>query len=79
MILWHTGINRDKVVTEKLARAGEILDIKMLDHIIIAGGTGEMYGFREHGLMDQIHRSARSWRATFRGWGRCYGEISRCV
>ena len=50
----------DKATTEKLAKAGEILDIRMIDHIIIAGGTGEMYSFREHGLMDQIYRSARS-------------------
>ena len=50
----------DKVVTKRLAKAGEILDIKMLDHIIIAGGTAEMYSFREHGLMDGITRGARS-------------------
>ena len=40
--------------TEKLAKAGEILDIRMIDHIIIAGGSGEMYSFREHGLMDNM-------------------------
>ena len=44
----------DKAVTEKLAKAGEILDIRMIDHIIIAGGSGEMYSFREHGLMDNM-------------------------
>ena len=50
----------DKVVTEKLAKAGEVLDIKMLDHIIIAGGTGEMFSFRENGLMDEINNNIRS-------------------
>ena len=51
----------DKEVTKRLAKAGEILDIKMLDHIIIAGGSAEMYSFREHGLMDEITRESRSW------------------
>ena len=50
----------DMAVTEKLAKAGEILDIRMLDHIIIAGGTGEMFSFQEHGLMDEVRSKNRT-------------------
>ena len=50
----------DKTVTEKLATAGKYLDIPLLDHCIIAGGTGEMYSFKANGLMDEIRQNMRS-------------------
>lgn len=50
----------DKVVTKKLAKAGEILEIKLLDHCIVAGGTGELYSFAEHGLMEEAKGKMRS-------------------
>ena len=50
----------DKTVTEKLATAGKYLDIPLLDHCIIAGGTGEMYSFKANGLMDEIKQNMRS-------------------
>ena len=50
----------DKAVTEKLATAGKYLDIPLLDHCIIAGGTGEMYSFKANGLMDEIRHNMRS-------------------
>lgn len=41
----------DKEVTERLMACGEFLDIKMLDHIIVAGETGEMLSMKSEGLM----------------------------
>ena len=41
----------DKEVTERLMACGEFLDIKMLDHIIVAGETGEMLSMKYEGLM----------------------------
>lgn len=42
----------DEQVTASLVRAGEILQIKILDHIIIAAHTDEYLSFREAGYMD---------------------------
>ncbi len=44
----------DKEVTEKLLRCGDLMEIRMLDHIIIGSGTGEMFSFKSNGLMDRI-------------------------
>lgn len=41
----------DKEVTERLMACGEFLDIKMLDHIIVAGETGKMLSMKSEGLM----------------------------
>ena len=41
----------DKEVTERLMACGEFLDIKMLNHIIVAGETGEMLSMKSEGLM----------------------------
>lgn len=40
-----TPSNADFVVTEKIERAGKLLDITLLDHIIV--GDGEYYSFKE--------------------------------
>ena len=48
----------DKEVTERLMRCGKLLDIKMLDHIIVAGETGKMTSFRTEGLLDDMERKA---------------------
>ena len=50
----------DITVTEKLATAGKYLDIPLLDHCIIAGGSGEVFSFKANGLMDQIRSNMRS-------------------
>ena len=50
----------DTAVTEKLAEAGRFLDIPLVDHCIIAGGTGGMYSFKANGLMDNIQTRMRS-------------------
>lgn len=42
----------DIAVTERLVKCGELMGIKMLDHIIIAGETGEQTSFLREGLLD---------------------------
>ena len=39
----------DLAVTRRLAAAGEVLDIPLLDHIIV--GDGRYYSFKEAGVM----------------------------
>ncbi|MFT4072071.1 MAG: DNA repair protein RadC [Dysgonamonadaceae bacterium] len=41
--------DEDRAVTQKVARAGEVLDIKLLDHIIVAGNR--YLSFSDEGLM----------------------------
>ena len=50
----------DMETTKRLKECGDLLDIRMLDHIIIAGETGERYSFREHGLIERS-RGAMSY------------------
>lgn len=38
----------DIEVTERLIEAGKLLEIPVQDHIIVAGGTGNWYSFREN-------------------------------
>lgn len=44
----------------KIDKAGEILDIRLMDNIIIAGGSGDLFSFKENGLMEDISRGTRS-------------------
>ena len=44
----------DRDVTRRLIKCGELLDIRMLDHIIVAGGTGQIYSFMENGDMEML-------------------------
>lgn len=44
----------DIAVTERLVKCGELMGIKMLDHIIIAGETGEQTSFLREGLLDRM-------------------------
>lgn len=39
----------DIVVTHKLQLLGEMMGINVMDHIIVAGGTGSRYSMLEHG------------------------------
>ena len=50
----------DKAVTKRLQKCGDLMEIKMLNHIIVAGETGEMISFKAEGLMD-ISRSQMDW------------------
>lgn len=47
----------DKRVTERLMQCGELLEIKMLDHIIVAGETGEMLSTKAIGMMPSPNRT----------------------
>ena len=44
-----TPSSADHLVTNKIKKAGELLDIEVLDHIII--GNNEYYSFKEHDKM----------------------------
>ncbi len=44
-----TPSKEDKAITEQLVKAGEILGIEVLDHVIV--GDGSYFSFRGHGLM----------------------------
>ncbi|MDY0301310.1 MAG: DNA repair protein RadC [Trichlorobacter sp.] len=44
-----TPSNEDKQLTRRLKEAGELLDIRVLDHVII--GDGSFYSFAESGLL----------------------------
>ena len=46
----------DIETTRRLAECGRMIDIKMLDHIIVAGGTAQMMSFKQDGLMPQLDR-----------------------
>jgi len=41
----------DMLITERLVKAGDIIGIKLLDHIIIANGAEEHKSFRDDGLI----------------------------
>lgn len=38
----------DEIMTDKLILAGNLLEIPVVDHIIIGGGSGKQYSFREN-------------------------------
>ena len=44
----------DKQLTKRLMECGRLLDIRLIDHIIVAAETGEMFSFKEEGLMDRL-------------------------
>ena len=46
--------------TRRLAECGRMMDIKMLDHIIVAGETGERFSFKSEGMMDQPN-GVKAW------------------
>lgn len=41
----------DIAITRRLAQAGEIIGIKIMDHVIIGNGSESQFSFRENGLM----------------------------
>ena len=51
----------DKEVTSRLLACADLLGVKMLDHIIIAGETGAMYSFKSEGLLDQLRPAREVW------------------
>ena len=51
----------DRDVTRRLLECGDLLNIKMLDHIIVAGESAHVYSFREHGELDMLKPRHRAW------------------
>ena len=51
----------DKDVTKRLLSRSELLGVKMLDHIIVAGETGDIYSFKSEGLLDQLRPPRAAW------------------
>ena len=51
----------DKDVTKRLLSCSELLGIKMLDHIIVAGDKTQMYSFKQEGMLDHLRPSREVW------------------
>lgn len=51
--------DREVFLVLNLKLNGQI--INMLDHIIVAAETGEIYSFKEDGLLDQLRVRSQSW------------------
>ena len=51
----------DREVTKRLLECGDLLNIKMLDHIIVAGESAHVYSFREHRELDMLKPKHRDW------------------
>ena len=51
----------DKDVTKRLLAASELLGVRMLDHIIVAGETGATYSFKSDGLLDHLRPQRAVW------------------
>lgn len=49
-----TPSKQDKDITEKIAFSGELLGIKLLDHIIIGAGNSEYFSFAQENLIPDI-------------------------
>lgn len=51
----------DRDVTSRLLGCSELLGIKMLDHIVVAGESGSMYSFKNEGEMDHLRPIRNAW------------------
>lgn len=49
----------DIETTARLAECGKIMDIKMLDHIIVSGTSGDFISLRAKGLLDDKTKSVK--------------------
>ena len=56
-----TPSQEDKDVTKRVLSCSELLGVKMLDHIIIGGETGNIFSFKSEGLLDQLAPRQRAW------------------
>lgn len=70
----------DKDVTSRLLACSDLLGIKMLDHIIVAGDTGALYSFKSDGMLDQLRPGTRAWeiaeRRNYMAENRNNGEVT---
>lgn len=46
----------DFATTKRLQECGDLLGVRMLDHIIVGGGTGRMMSFNEEGYLNPSSR-----------------------
>ena len=61
----------DAKTTERIKEAGELLDIKLVDHIIVGCGTGKSYSFKASGLLDSNDLVTEFWnRYNGKDWER---------
>lgn len=51
----------DRTVTKRLAECGKMMDIRMLDHIIVAGESAQMMSFKSEGMMPQLDGRDQGW------------------
>lgn len=56
-----TPSQEDRDVTSRLLGCSELLGVKMLDHIIIAGETGRIHSFKTEGELDQLRPAREVW------------------
>ena len=47
-----TPSRTDAVTTQRLKEAGELLEIRMIDHLVVGCGSGRSFSFRGEGLFD---------------------------
>ena len=70
----------DHDVTKRLLACSDLLGIKMLDHIIVAGDTGALYSYRSEGMLDQLRPMDRAWgvaeRRNYMAENRNNGEVT---
>lgn len=54
-------------ITRKVEEASKIMDVRLLDHVIIAGKTGAMYSFQENSLiLESMHTTEELGETTER-------------
>ena len=58
--------NEDIITTRRLQECGDLLDIKLVDHIIVGGDEGRIYSMKGEGHMDEPTKS----RSRDRDWER---------
>ena len=51
----------DRTVTKRLAECGKMMDIRMLDHIIVAGESAQMTSFKQESMMPQLDGRDHGW------------------
>lgn len=47
--IWRGNLKEDIEITKKLAEAGKMIGIELLDHVIL--GHDRNYGFKESGML----------------------------
>lgn len=48
---------QDHEITRRLVKCGNLLGIRVLDHLIVGGGSGTFYSFLEQGAMPQLDQN----------------------